>query len=198
MCLPAAALPIMAIASSVVSAGGAVMGGLQARAQGRADADVAKQNAALEVEGARESVLAGGDERRDFWRKVGQIKGQQVAAMSANGIEIDSGTAAMMREDTQFLANEDAKNLYGNIEKRTRGHLINASNFATEAKAARQRGNAAFTQSLFSAASSLIGGASQAAGLRAKMPTSGGSSAANGINVNMAALNRRGSSVFGG
>lgn len=146
------------------------MGGLQANAQGKYESNIAKRNAALEVEAARESVLAGQDERRAFWRKIGQVKGQNLAAMAANGIDVGYGSAQRLQDDTAILASEDAKNLYGNIEKRTRGHHINASNFVAEAKAARQRGKAALTQSFFGAASSLLGGATQYASLKAKMP----------------------------
>ena len=169
MCLPAAALPALAIASSVASAAGSVMGGMQANAQGKYESNIAKRNAALEVEAAHESVLAGQDERRNFWRKVAQTKGQQVAAMAANGIEVDTGTAARIQEDTQNLANEDAMNLYKNQDQRRRGYLINASNYVAEAKARRQQGKAAFVGSVFGAASSLLGGFQQAAALRPKV-----------------------------
>jgi hypothetical protein len=145
------------------------MGGLQANAQGKYDAQIARRNAALEVESAHESVLAGQGERRDFWRKVGQVKGQQIAAMAANGIDVGFGAGERIQQDTELLADDDATNLYRNIEQRTRGHVINAGNYREEAKAARARGKAALTSSLFGAASSLMGGFSQAAGIKAKV-----------------------------
>jgi hypothetical protein len=172
MCLPA--LPALAIAASVASAAGAVQGGLQANAQGKYESEMNKRNAALEIEGYQEDRNAAQDQRRDFWRKVGATKGQQVAAMAANGIDVGYGTAERIQQDTQQLANEDATNLYKNQQQQQRGRLINASNFTAEAKAARQSGKAAMVGSFFQAASSLIGGASQAMSLGAKM--GGGSS----------------------
>lgn len=177
MCVPIAAA--LAVAGAVTSAAGAISGGQQADAQGKYEANVANQNAGMEVQAAHDSYTAGVGERRDFWRKVGQTKGQQIAAMAANGIEVDSGSAARLQADTQMLANDDAQNLYRNIEQRTKGHQINATNYVMEAKAAKMKGQAAKTASYFSAASSLIGGAGQAFGLASKVapaaaPAAGG------------------------
>ena len=148
------------------------MGGMQANAQGKYEANVAKQNAAMEVESAHESYEAGKNERRDFWRKVGGIKGQQIASMAANGIDVGYGTAERVQQDTADLAAEDASQLYKNIEQRTRGHHINASNFTMEAKAARMRGKSALTSSIVGATGTVLGGLSQAAGMKAKLGTS--------------------------
>jgi hypothetical protein len=172
MCLPAAALPVLAIASSAMSAGGSLYGGLQANAQGKYESNVAKRNAAMEVEAAHESVEIGKGERRDYWRKVGNVKGEQIAAMAANGIDVGYGTAARLQEDTQSLANEDAENLYRNIGERTRGHHITATNYVMEAKAARQKGKAALVGSVISAGGSLLSGFQQAGAMKAKLGTS--------------------------
>ena len=162
----------MAIAAGAIQGAGSLYAGMAANARGKYESEVAKRNAEMEVEAAHESILAGRDERTAFWRKVSQVKGQQIAAMAANGIDVGFGTAERIQEDTQMLANADAKNLYRNIEERTRGHQINATNFVTEAKAARQRGRAALVGSVFSAGSSLLSGFSQAGALKAKMGTS--------------------------
>jgi hypothetical protein len=169
MCLPVAALPALAIASGVLQGAGQLAGGIQVNNQSKYDSKVAKQNAALEVESAHTSYEAGKDERRDFWRKVGQTRGEQIASMAANGIDIGYGTAARIQDDTEMMAGEDAKNLYRNIEERTRGHYINSSNYLQEAKAARARGKAALIGSVIQAGSSILGGVSQAGGLKAKM-----------------------------
>jgi hypothetical protein len=168
MCLPAAALPALAIASSVASAGGQLYGGMQANAQGKYESRIAKRNAALEVEGSRASIEAGVGERRDYWRKIGAIKGQNIASMAANGIDVGFGAGERIQQDTNMLAREDARKLYSNIEERTRGHHINASNYVAESKAAKSRGKAALVGSMFGAASSLLGGATQYSKLKAK------------------------------
>lgn len=166
MCLPLA--PVLAIAAGVTSAAGSVMAGMQGRAQGKMEAQVARRNEGLAVEAYRDSRIAGQDERRDFWRKVGGIKGQQVASMAANGIDVDFGTAARVQDDTEMLARDDATNLYRNQENRQKGYLIEASNHKAESRAAKARGKAAMTQGIFGAVTSLLGAASQASSLNAK------------------------------
>jgi hypothetical protein len=142
--------------------------------QGKYEAGVARQNAVMERSAAEESIRAGGDERRDFWRKVGQIRGQQTASMAANGIDLGYGTAARIQDDTTLMANEDASNLYRNIEERTKGHIISASNYKMEAKAAKARGTAAFVSSGLQAAGSLLSGVQQSRQMRAKIGTGHG------------------------
>lgn len=163
MCVP------LAIAAAGVQAAGTLVQGYSAMQQGNYESKIARRNAAAEVEAARESIEIGGDERRDYWRKISQIKGQNIASMAANGLDVDFGAGAAVQQDTQRLANEDAGNLYRNIEERTKGRLINAQNFVAEAKAEKQKGKPALIGAAFGAASSLMGGFQQQAAIRAKV-----------------------------
>lgn len=162
----------LTIAAGVATAGGQMMQGYSAMQQGKYEAGIARQNAALERESAIQSIKQGQVERRDYWRKVGSTKGQQIAAMAANGIDVDYGTASRIQDDTQMLSDEDAANLYENIHNRTRGHIINAANYKMEAKAAKQRGKAAMAGAAIGAAGSLLGSFQQASSIKAKMGTS--------------------------
>lgn len=167
MCLPALAVPL-AIAGSVVSAAGQLSQGAAAKSQANAEASVAKQNAGLEIEAAHDSVQQGKDDARDFWRDVSTTKGQQVAAMAANGIDIGYGSAQRLQDDTQMVAEEKASTLYKNSQQRTRGHYITAQNYVQQGKAAKARGKAAMIGSVFGAASSIMGGLSQAGSMMKK------------------------------
>lgn len=163
MCVP------LAVAAAAAAAAGSLVQGYSALTQGNYESGVNKQNAALERESAQASIKAGETERRDYWRKIGSVKGQNAAAMAANGIDLGFGTAERIEGDTQSLANEDAQNLYENIHQRTRGHIINAFNYKNEAKAAKARGRAAMVGSVFSAAGSMMGGFQQQKMLKAKL-----------------------------
>lgn len=166
MCLPIAAG--LAIAAGVTSAAGQLMQGQQAKAQGNYDAAVAKENAAQEVDAYQTERGQEVQERTNFWRQVGQVRGQQVASMSANGIDPGFGSGERLQSDTTKLANEDATNLYTNQRTKAKGYLIDASNYTSEALAAKMKGKAAVTNSYFGAMSSLLGSASQASGFAAK------------------------------
>jgi hypothetical protein len=151
-----------------MAVGGAVMGGLQGRAQAGYEADMAKQNARLAMEQARDSRERGELEARDFFRQAGKLKGEQAAALAANGLDMGYGSALTVQQDTAQGLSEDADNLYRNIGERTRGFEINAQNFVSEARAAKMRGKAAMTQAVFQAGSSLTSGFSQYRELQVK------------------------------
>jgi hypothetical protein len=165
------ALPI---AAAGLAAAGTLVQGYSAMRQGNFEAGVSNVNAQLERQAAEDSLKQGQSEKLQFWRKVGQIKGQQNASMAANGIDVGYGTAANIAGDTQSGANEDAKNLYGNIDQRTRGFIINNWNDRMQAKAAKAQGKAAFVGSIFQAGSSLLGGFQQQAKMRATVDTGHG------------------------
>lgn len=157
------------LAAGALQAGGSVLGGINANQQGKYEAAVARNNAKMSVDAARQSEEIGHNEARDYWRQVSQTKGDQVAALAANGIDVGFGTAVRMQEDTKMLSREDAANLYRNINERTKGSLIQASNYRSEAKAAKAKGKAAMIQGIIGGATSLLGAASQFKGMKTKV-----------------------------
>jgi len=174
-----------------MAAAGSLAKGIGGMQQGGYEAGIARMNAQMERAAAQDSINTGALERRDMWRKVGIAKGQQAASMGANMVDLGFGTPARIQGDTQMLANEDATNLYKGIEERTKGRIINASNFTQEARAAKQRGKSALIGSVFDAGSSLLGGFGQQAGIAAKLPAAGRLAGA-------APTSAAGKSAFGG
>lgn len=172
MCLP------LAVAAGAVTAAGAIQGGLAANAQGNYASAVAKQNAATEISAAHDSVTQAQLENTQFYRQVGQVKGQQIASEAANGIDVGYGSALRSQEDTEQGAREDATKMYYNEEQRTKGLYVNAENYVTQARAAKFQGRQALISSVFQAGSSLMGGMSQQAKIRAMQ---GGGSGATGM-----------------
>jgi hypothetical protein len=164
----------LAVAAAAVSAAGSLVSGYSGLMQGNYEAHVARENARLQTEAATDSISRGRDEARQFYRQLGQVKGSQVAALAANGIDPSFGSAALLQEDTATLGDEDAARLYKNIHERTRGFDINASNYRQEAAAARARGRSAVINSVFQAGSSLMSGFSQQAQMRARLGITGG------------------------
>lgn len=166
MCLPVAAAA--AIAGGVTSAVGGIVAGQQAKAQANYSAAVAKENAQQEVDAYQTYRGQEVQERQNFWQKVGQVRGQQVAAMAANGIDPGFGSGERIQSDTTKLAYQDATNLFRNQGQKAKGYLIDASNYTSEAIANKMQGKAAVTNSYFGAVSSILGGVSQAAGMSAR------------------------------
>lgn len=167
MCAP------LAVVGAGIAAAGTLVGGVQSLMQGNYQAKVAQQNASMEYEAARESEEQGRRDATSFYRQLGQTKGDQIAAMAANGIDVGMGSGLRIQQDTAMLGEEDAGNLYHNIYERTRGNLINATNFISQARAAKEQGRQALVSSAFQAGSSLVSSFGQQKLLKAKMGIGG-------------------------
>lgn len=157
MCGP----PALALAAAGLAAAGAMASGVSQASNLRYQAKVATRNAALENQQSLDAIQRGQLERVQLDRKYSQLQGQQQAAMAANGIDADFGSAAQVANDTAMLRNEDAASLYKNQDTEIKGHDINASNYRGEATAKRQAATGAIVSAAFGAGSSILGGAQQ-------------------------------------
>jgi hypothetical protein len=130
-------------------------------AQSRYAARVATRNAQMEDLAARDAIDRGKVEAQNYQRQAAQVQGAQRAAMAANGIDVDYGTAGLVRGDTARFQAEDVQNLRENAIREARGYEINAANYRSNATASRQAASSAITQGVFGVASTLLGGAQQ-------------------------------------
>lgn len=165
MCDPVTAL---AVTAAVVSATGSVYGGLAASQQGKYEQRVANENAKLAASQAADAQERGALEARNYQRRVAQTQGRQQAAMAANGIDTNFGSALDVQRDTAMIAREDAQTIYDNAGNEIQGFDISANNYRAQGAAARARGSAALTGSILEGGSTLLGGATQYGKLKAK------------------------------
>lgn len=171
MCGPPAILAV----GAALSAAGTIVGGITAMQQGKYQAKVAERNAQVERENRNLEIEAGRREALNHYRRVAQLKGQQRVTAGANSASTDFGTAADIVADTEMLSREDVGNIYRQTHENVRGRDRAVANYLGEASAARSRGKAAFTQSLFQAGSTILGGAQQFGQMKADYGgTSGG------------------------
>lgn len=171
MCLPAVALPIAAAAMSAVGSLSSGYAGLQ---QGNYEARVANANAALDAGRAQDSLATAATENRDFYRSLSAVKGQQIASLAANGVDLSFGTPELLQQDTQAKGEEDAATLHHNQLQRVKGFDTAAVNDREQAAAARMKGQAGMINSVLQAGSSVMGGFSQASIMRSRLGLTGG------------------------
>lgn len=167
MCGPAALAPI-ALAATAVSAAGTVMAGLQANAMGKYRQEVAERNAALDREAIGVEKENTKRQLQNHWRRVAQLKGEQRASAAGGNVATDFGSAAQMVQDTNMLAREDADMIARQGDQTIRGLDRSVSNNIAEGRAARSQGKGALIGSLFSAGSTVLGGASRYGQLKAE------------------------------
>jgi len=168
MCVP------LAVAAAAVSAAGSLAGGFAGMQQAGYESRVARQNARLDEEQARDSLATGRVEARDFYRHLAQVKGQQVASLAANGVDLSFGTPAEALADTAWMGGEDAESLYHNQLQRLRGYDAAAANDRAQASAEKYRGRVGMLNSVLQAGSSLMTGFSQQARMRPVLGLTGG------------------------
>lgn len=172
MCVPAAALPLMAAISGGLAAVGGGIGALQAASQARYQAKIADRNAALEREAGQQELENTRQAAMATYRKASQVKGAQRVAAAANGVALDFGTAGDVQADTNMLVAEDVQRIYEQGAQNRRGRDIGASNYMAEAGAQRQAASGALVKGVFDFGSTVLGSASQYA--RLKGPSTAG------------------------
>lgn len=157
MCEPAT---LTLIATGVAAAGTVVSGVAQAKQQ-RYQAAVAERNAQLSNQSAADAIQRGKLEEQRSYRRTAQLQGEQRAALAANGIEVDFGSAADVQRDTAAAGAEEAGIIRENAMRETRGYEIEAANFGASAVADRAAAKATMVKTAFDTTSTILGGAQQ-------------------------------------
>jgi len=167
MCLPMAAL---SLAAGVMSAVGTGVAAISANQQAQYRAKIDERNAQIEREAANQENENTRTAALDHYRKVAQLKGQQVLGAAANGVSTDFGTAADSVADTDMLASEDVNRIYKQGAQNVRGRDINAWNNIAQANASRAAGSSALLGGAFNTVGTALSGASQYQYLKSGMP----------------------------
>lgn len=116
----------MALIPVAISLVGGMMGAQNARQEGAYNAGMLNRNAALKEQAAQESIFAG-DTSADWQRvRTGQAVGTQRSVQAANGIDVNSGSAAQLQDDTAMIGELDALTIQNNAAREAYGYRIQA------------------------------------------------------------------------
>lgn len=166
MCGPALVAPLL-IASTAISAGGQILSGISQNNQARYAATIADRNAVIASNQAKDAEANTQLEAQRRYRQSAQALGAQQAALAANGVDINFGTAVDLQRDSRMFAAEDVGQIYKAGNERAKGFDNEAWNYRAEGRAKRAQGSGALMEGLFGAAGTALGGASQLAKYRA-------------------------------
>jgi hypothetical protein len=174
MCVPIAMA--LVAASAVTSMAGQYVQGQAAYTNAKYQEAAADANAALASQQAGQSIELTQKEAQRRYREAGNLEGQQQAAMAANGIDINYGSAVDVARDSKTIANEDVGNIYEGGQNRTMGYLMDAYNYRLKSSAASSAASSAGLATGFSMLGTALGAASQINGMaaKAKSPSFGG------------------------
>jgi len=153
MCEPAT---IAIIGAGIAIAGTAASGYMQIR-QANFEKNIARENARRENLKAVDAISRNETDQQNLARKYAGAAGAQRAAVAANGIDVDFGSAADMQADTSMYYREDATNLNRNLGMELQGIDMQASNFTAGAKAAGMKATGAAISTAFDIAGTTLG-----------------------------------------
>ncbi|MBA4359811.1 MAG: hypothetical protein C0411_03650 [Pseudomonas sp.] len=147
----------MALIPVAVAMVGGMMGAQNAKQEGAYNSGMLKQNAAFKDQTAQETLNAG-DTSADWQRvRAGQAVGTQRSAQAANGIDVNSGSAAQLQDDTAMLGELDALTIQNNAAREAYG-------YKTQAQQDRSNAQQVLTNAGNKATGSILGGFGSAFG----------------------------------
>ncbi|MFL0418420.1 hypothetical protein ACH0CP_12710 [Sphingomonas sp. 179-I 2A4 NHS] len=170
MCDPGTLL----IAATATAAIGAGVSAAQNAAMSNYQAKVADRNAGLANGQARDAQERTRTQALRVGRQVGQMKGQQRAAMAANGIDLGMGSALQVQQDAAMIGAEDIAQVYRQGDEEVRGFTLNAANYRAQAKGARQAAAGAIVGGAFDVGTTMLGGATQYSDYKARLKLKAG------------------------
>lgn len=145
------------VGGGLVSAGAAASKSIADRAAYNIQATATENNAALEHAAASDALRRGQVSVVNSQLRTNQVKGQQIAALAANGVALGEGSPLDILTTTDLTGINDADVIAMNAKKEAWGYDLRAANDEANAKLLRMRagmenpGRAAGTSLLTSA-----------------------------------------------
>lgn len=116
-----------------------------------------EQNAQFKLKTADETINAGNTSAD--WQRVraGQTVGTQRSVQAANGIDVNSGSAAQLQDDTAMLGELDALTIQNNAAREAYGYRVQAKQDILNASQTVQNGKTAAMGSILGGFGSAFG-----------------------------------------
>lgn len=152
------------LAAGAASAGGSILGGIAGQGQANYQAGVAKINANIAKQNADYSRAVGEQQAELSGMKTRAQIGSTKVAQAAHGIDINSGSAALVRGSEAEIGQFDQAVIRSNAAKRAYGYEVEAMNDTAQSKLYTAAGQGAMTQGVIGAAGSILGTAGSVAG----------------------------------
>jgi hypothetical protein len=157
----------LTIAATAITAGSQIMAGIASANQANYAAEIADRNAKISAQQANDATENTKLEAQRRYRALAETKGRQQAAMAANGVDINFGTAVDIQRDTAMLGAEDIGQIYKAGNEQAVGFDREAWNNRAEASAQRSKAKNAKLLGFTQALGTVLGGASQVSKMRA-------------------------------
>ena len=138
------AIPLLGLAASetmavTAAAGSAAIGGLSAanaasasQASANYNAQVAANNAVIAGQQRSVALQQGDAQAQQSELHQSQMLGEQKAALAANGVALDSGSAVDQLATTKFLGAQDVNTIQSNAARQAWGYEVQGANYTAQ------------------------------------------------------------------
>ncbi len=147
---------VMANASLAATAIAGAYSAYSQNQSGKFNAQVAEQNAKIQDAAAQDAQIRGANEANKQRQRTAQAIGHQNTALAANGLEINSGSALSLTNETAVLGELDARTIQDNALHEAYGYSVNAANSRTQGSIAQAEGRNNATGTLLTTGASLL------------------------------------------
>lgn len=154
----------LAATSAVIGGVGAIYSGQASAAASKYNQQVAAMNATLSERRAKDALARGVAAEQQKRLEVAQLKGRQLAAAAANGVDVSFGSPLDAMVDTATLGELDALTIRRNAAREAYDYQVQAVNGRADAVLSGMNASAATTGSYLNAAGTVLGGLSNAYG----------------------------------
>lgn len=136
----------------------AVAGGISAKAsydQGQVQKQVARNNAVMSEYAAQDAQRRGEEDAMAIQRRASQLAGTQRSLMSARGLDLSTGTAADILDQTDFFAQQDVNTARYSAKRDAWSYRARGQQDLAEGRFAAQNANLRAAGTLLSTAGSV-------------------------------------------
>lgn len=158
-------LALMAAGGGIAAAGASYEQGKAAQAQQEYQAKVQENNATMADYAAQDAARRGELEQQQLNRVVAEKRAAGQSAYAASGLSLGTGASAAFERSLDVAAAEDAATIKDNTNLDVWGLRYQGQSLRADAGASRVAGENAMRAGKIGAATSLLQGATQAAGL---------------------------------
>ena len=107
------------------------------RAQARYQAAINENNALMADASAVDAVLQGSEDANRVRRQGRKVGGQQRAALAAGGVDVNTGVAAQLQDETEYFTELDATTVRNNAARAAWGFRAEAQDYRSNAQMSR-------------------------------------------------------------
>lgn len=163
MCDP---VSISLAVAAVASGASAYQASASNKAQAKYQGQVAENNAKMAEFSRQDALQRGGEAAVKAQQEARRLRGAQVVKLAGNGLDLNSGSAAAILDDTDYFGQQDAQQIRNNAARQAWGYQVEGQNLTSSA--GMFRATAAAENPGLSAGLSLLSSAGQYAAMKYK------------------------------